>query len=418
MSDDTRALLRRGAGAPSPSWGFDTVWRRSRRQRGRNVALKSTAAVGVVALGAVGAPLIRSNVVADDRGRVAPAGEGTWRPSATWQRIPAAPIEGRYGNAAAWTGEEVLVWGGTPDGADESLALADGAAFDPGARSWRGLADGPLESAGGRTAVWAGDAMLVWGGEVGDGGHGRPDDGAAYDPRTDSWTELPASPHWSLAGHSALWTGTEMIVWGGLGMEGRGAAFDPERKAWRTLAPGPLEGRHGHSAVWTGKEMIVWGGRGGEGPLATGAAYDPDSDSWRELLSAPLSARDLHAATWTGAEMIVWGGWTEEAAVSDGAAYDPASNTWRELPRAPVKAAILASSAAWTGREVIVVGAKGKVAAYSPKEDEWATLPEPPTGAVTMPTLLDADGEVVLWGGVESPGDALSNEGAMLHPTQ
>jgi N-acetylneuraminic acid mutarotase len=212
-----------------------------------------------------------------------------------------------------------------------------------------------------------------------------------------------------------------MLVWGGVGgvgMEDRGAAFDPERNAWRTIAAAPLDGRHGHTAVWTGEEILVWGGRGQAGPLATGAAYDPDSDSWRELPPAPIPARDLHAATWTGEEMIVWGGWTEEAAVSDGAAYDPVSNTWRKLPRAPIEAAIAASSAVWAGREVVVVGGNGKVAAYSPKEDAWAMLPKPPTGAVTVPTLLGADDEVILWGGVESSDDADSNEGALLHLMQ
>jgi N-acetylneuraminic acid mutarotase len=415
MPDEIRELLRRGAGAPRPSWGFDTVWRRRQRQRTRDVALKSVAAVGIVALGAISVPVIRSNVTADDRG--APAGKATWQPDATWQRIPPAPVKGRYGNVAVWTGEDVLVWGGTPDDAGDSAGLANGAAFDPGARSWRRLDDGPLELTGGRAAVWTGDAMLVWGGEVGDGSHGRPDDGAAYDPRTDSWTELPASPYWSLAGHSATWTGEEMVVWGGVGaagMEGRGAAFDPGRDAWRTIAAAPLDGRQGHTAVWTGEEVLVWGGRGEDGPLATGAAYDPDTDSWRELPPAPISARDLHAATWTGAEMVVWGGWTEKAAASDGAAYDPVGNTWRELPPAPIEAATLDSSAVWTGNEVIVVGAKGALVAYSPEENEWTTLPDPPMGPTEMPTLVGAGAEAILWGGVAQPGGAASNKGAIL----
>ena len=418
MSDEMRELLRRGAEGSPVSWGFDAVWRRSQRQRARNIALKAVAAVGVVVVAAISVPLIRSTEITGDRGsRTTPADKGKWQPRGTWERIPEAPIDGRYGNVAVWTGDEMLVWGGTPANAGDSAELANGAAFNPGVQSWRGLSDGPLEFTGGRTAVWTGDAMLVWGGEVGDGSHARPDNGAAYDPQTDRWTELPASPYWSLAGHSAIWTGREMIVWGGVGTEDRGAVFDPRSGTWRAIAPAPVDGRSGHSAVWTGTEMIVWGGRDGL-PLATGAAYAPDSDSWRELPPAPIAGRDLHAATWTGEEMIVWGGWMEEAAVSDGAAYNPVSNTWRELPRAPIESAILDSSAVWTGREVVVVGADSKVAAYSPKENEWATLPGPLTGAVDMPTVLGTDGEVILWGGVPSSGDAYSNEGAILRLTQ
>jgi hypothetical protein len=421
MSDEARDLLRRAAGTPRPSWGFDTVWRRSQRQRTRNVALKAVAAVGVVAVAAISVPLIRSNEIADDRGsRIATPGRGKWQPSATWERVPAAPIEGRYGNVAVWTGEEMLIWGGAGD-ADDSAGLANGAAFDPGTQDWRRLGDAPLQFAGGRTAVWTGEAMLVWGGEVGDGSHGRPDTGAAYDPRSDRWTELPASPYWSLAGHSAIWTGEEMVVWGGVGgvdMEHRGAAFDPERNAWRTIAAAPLDGRHRHTAVWTGEEMLVWGGRGQAGPLATGAAYDPDSDSWRELPPAPISARDLHAAIWTGEEMIVWGGWNSDAALSDGAAYNPLSNTWRDLPRAPISAAVLETAVVWTGREMIVVCADGGLVAYSPTENQWATLPEPPIGDALRPTLLTADSQVILWGAVPGGSEEISNEGAILRLAQ
>jgi N-acetylneuraminic acid mutarotase len=92
-------------------------------------------------------------------------------------------------------------------------------------------------------------------------------DGGAYDPATDTWRPLPSadapSPRY---GQTAVWTGTEMVVWGGLASGGTvlgdGAAYNPATNTWRVLptacAPSP---RTGHSAVWTGGEMIVWGGR-------------------------------------------------------------------------------------------------------------------------------------------------------------
>jgi hypothetical protein len=274
-----------------------------------------------------------------------------------------------------------------------------------------------FRSSDGRTAVWTGKEMLVWGGEAGDGDHSRPDDGAAYDASADSWTELPRSPYWSLAGHTAVWTGEEMVVWGGVveaGVARHGAAFDPRSGVWRKIARPPIDGRSRHTAVWTGAEMIVWGGRR-ELPFATGAAYDPDSDSWRELPPAPISGRDLHAAVWTGEEMIVWGGWSEHTALSDGAAYDPVSTTWRELPRAPIRAPQLDTAAVWTGREMVVVGRDGELAAYSPGEDEWTRLPEPPGGAVNEPTLVAVEDGVILWGGTLTGDDDRSSEGAVLH---
>ncbi len=57
--------------------------------------------------------------------------------------------------------------------------------------------------------------MIVWGGWAGD----YPDyfdTGGRYDPATDTWTATAtggAPP--ARYDHTAVWTGTEMIVWGG-----------------------------------------------------------------------------------------------------------------------------------------------------------------------------------------------------------
>ena len=65
------------------------------------------------------------------------------------------------------------------------------------------------------------------------------------------------------------------------------------------------------AAVWTGSEMIVWGGAGDSGDLNTGGRYNPSTDSWTatSTTNAP-SGRQRHTAVWTGSEMIVWGGFS------------------------------------------------------------------------------------------------------------
>ena len=79
------------------------------------------------------------------------------------------------------------------------------------------------------------------------------------------------------------------------------------RDAWTltnlTNVPDP---RTFPTAVWTGSEMIVWGGYP---QLNTGGKYDPSTDSWTatSTVNAP-AGRELHTAVWTGSEMIVWGG--------------------------------------------------------------------------------------------------------------
>jgi hypothetical protein len=39
--------------------------------------------------------------------------------TASWQRLPAAPIVGRFAPAGVWTGGQVLVWGGDTRGANQ-----------------------------------------------------------------------------------------------------------------------------------------------------------------------------------------------------------------------------------------------------------------------------------------------------------
>jgi len=89
-------------------------------------------------------------------------------------------------------------------------------------------------------------------------------------------------------------------------------------------APGA---RNSHTAVWTGTSMIVWGGRTGGiyGPcLDTGGTFDAASNTWSAIstVSAP-SARADHLATWTGGSMVVWGGTSNTTALRTGGTFTP-----------------------------------------------------------------------------------------------
>src|SRR5215216_1243461 len=86
-------------------------------------------------------------------------------------------------------------------------------------------------------------------------------------------------------GHTAMWTGTEMIIWGGTSYEAGeqrervhtdGGRYNPAADRWSSLSPvGTPSPRVQHVAVWTGFEMIVWGGRDGATYMDTCARYDP-----------------------------------------------------------------------------------------------------------------------------------------------
>ncbi len=329
-----------------------------------------------------------------------------------WLPMAAAPLSPRIGTASAWTGRELVAWGGRPcrEGRcdDETVeALADGAAYDPETDTWRSLAPSPLSPRSGATAtIWTGQEVLVWGGR--DAG-GPLADGAAYDPEADTWRPLAAAPL-SARSAQAVWSGREMLVWGGtVDATGRqvfadGAAYDPEADTWRPLAPSPLAGRFDMVSEWTDGELVVWGGRAGSQNLGDGAAYDPAADAWRPLASSPLSPRVVRGE-WSGRELLIWGGEQGPEALADGAAYDPAADTWRPLAPSSLQAR-RGNVAVWSGRELLIWGGGGGTGAfffgtgagYDPEIDAWRDLP--PAPGRFIPDAEWSGEEMLVWGGI------------------
>jgi hypothetical protein len=120
---------------------------------------------------------------------------------------------------------------------------------------------------------------------------------------------------------------------------------------------GPSE-RDRNSAVWTGSEMIVWGGSNGS-KLADGARYDPAQDQWTALpgTDAP-AARFEHAAVWNGHEMIVWGANPTGMPhlPGTGGTYNPFTDSWSATPTDGAPFSRYEALAVWTGVEMIVYG--------------------------------------------------------------
>jgi N-acetylneuraminic acid mutarotase len=152
--------------------------------------------------------------------------------------------------------------------------------------------------------------MVVWGGN---NGIDVLNTGGRYNPVTDAWTattttNAPQATMW----HTAVWTGTEMIVWGGgisFGVS-TGGRYNPATDSWTATAnTNAPSARTRHSAVWTGTEMIIWGGYDGPEFFNTGGIYNPAADDWTAIstINAP-EARGNQRAVWTGTDMIVWGG--------------------------------------------------------------------------------------------------------------
>ena len=172
---------------------------------------------------------------------------------------------------------------------------------------------------------------------------------------------------------------------------------------WIQVEPAPIDARTNAVALWTGTEVLIWGGRTDE-VLADGAAYNPATQTWRVLAPSPLSARSNAAAAWTGSEMVVLGGLDDaRREVSGGGAYDPATDSWREL-NGFAGATDFSSVAVWTGSEIIVVGVsspsdlnpESNTAAYVPATNTFEPLPPSPHPRAATGRRAFVDGESML----------------------
>ena len=293
--------------------------------------------------------------------------------SDSWSRVTnqGAPDARAY-QTAVWTGSKMVVWGGCSSPNDcVGHGRADGGLYDPATDSWTAIGTkGAPAGQQNHVAVWTGSRMIVWGGTVDDAS------GGIYDPVQDEWTPMSTvgapSPRQFPAG---VWTGSKLIVWGGLDPDpnafrtyNSGGIYDPASDSWvRTSDANAPVARYKHTAVWTGSRMIVWGGASERDLLNSGGLYDPITDTWSATVTPPrlvLEPRVEHASVWTGARMIVWGGWATrnnpwESYLASGASYDPVAQTWSSLEATGAPPPRHLHTATWTGSRMIVWGGHG-----------------------------------------------------------
>lgn len=321
----------------------------------------------------------------------------TWRSTTTSN----APAERQF-PLSVWTGAEVLL-------VSTSEGSQIGGRYQPLTNTWTLVpeSNGPLENGYSVSKIaWAGEELVV----ASENGFGV---GGKYNPVTDTWWmsgEADSKRFASLGlNYSAVWTGTEFIVWGGAGngvvASNQGYRFDPSKRVWRPVssagAPSP---RYDHSAVWTGSEMIVWGGFDYSTNLNSGGRYDPVSDTWSPVttVGAP-AARMSHTSVWTGSEMIIWGG-TNGSNLNSGSRYNPGSDTWVATTTTGAPSGRSGHTSVWTGTEMIVWGGGSNTGSrYSPGSNSWsATNSAGAPTSRTDHTAVWTGSEMIIWGGVNS----------------
>jgi hypothetical protein len=384
--------------------------RRPRRHKAR-----TRAAVALVALASLAAAglLVWARAGSDHRVGVT-THEGAGRPG--WRELPAGPLEPRVNEASVWTGRQLIVWGGASP--SEPKGFADGAAYDTRTARWHRIARSPLQGRIYAAAVWTGKEMIIWGGGSPVGG-ALFDDGAAYNPKTNRWRRISPWPGNGRVRAIAFWNGDDMIIWGGSNPSAlpggpqdpriaNGAAYNPRADSWRSIATPSFFAGYPAFGVWTGEQLMVWGTLGATLGAAT---YTPLTNEWRELPPSPVTPLgSAEPVVWTGAELIVPGAQLKqvgaESGATDGAAYNQQQDTWRPIAPAPPLLSCSEPISQWTGRVVLsFCGANTRaptplpaiLAAYNPSSDHWQTL-DPPPAPIEGAAGAWTGRELILWG--------------------
>jgi N-acetylneuraminic acid mutarotase len=340
-----------------------------------------------------------------------------WSPTSTM----GAPSP-RQSHTTVWTGSKMIVWGGL--GSASVGNTNTGGVYDPATDTWTPVSTtGAPTRRDAHTAVWTGSRMIVWGGLASGSIVDTVNTGGIYDPATDTWTPMSTTNAPSArSGHKAVWTGSKMIVWGGGWMLGRlntGGIYDPATDTWTaTSTTGAPLARTGHTAVWTGSRMIVWGGGTGLVTFPPGGIYDPTTDTWIATSAADGISRFGHSAVWTGSRMIVWGGSGSGGYMNSGVVYDPATDTWTAVSTTGGPPVRYNHTAVWTGSRMIVWGGyNGSIALntggnYDVATDSWISTST--TGAPSaryQHTAVWTGSKMLVWGSSDS------NTGGIYDPS-
>ena len=288
--------------------------------------------------------------------------------AASWSALPAPTDIARANQAAAWAGDTLVVWGG--ESADGEVSAA-GATWTPGPADdlpdpegtatgdWVPMADSPLPPVNDPVAFPVGDEVLVMGG------------GPACPAGADCG---PASYHGSTAA----------------------AAYDPAADSWRSLAPLPHTLDEARGVVVDGR-LYLWAWYWCEDDAACGDgyvdefwSYDVDDDAWSTLSQPPdgtidVERDDLFGLTTDGRQVVAFG--SIRAGDEADVVYDPAGDTWSPLPIDPLRPTY-PRTIVGHGRDLYLFAGvdadptSTRVAVLRDGADSWETL-------TTSPALAD-----------------------------
>ena len=373
-----------------------------------------------------------------------------------WNTLPPAPITARAYPASAWTGSQMLVWGGSSFDRTGML-FADGAAYTPATRSWQRLPSSPLAGRVQPANTWVDGRLVIWGGQ---GTGVALTDGATYTPKTGRWQRMPSAPglsgfnaraypangrvivldtsqdgnseaiqaaeynpdanSWSplpsltrpdgrvLNYYAAVATDTQVLAWVGGGQ--RPWVLDLTTQRWAQARYG---GTRYPSAqpIWTGSTVIVptqtdfvcWGFTScpiGE-DARPGLAINPGSGEQTSIATGPLAA-GTGDYVWTGAALLaldnratIGNNHGPTLRLGDTAAWNPGTNHWTRLARAPI-ATSATGAVVWTGTEAIIWGITNNAPAPTASGIEFTSPTHSPTPSPPMAVTGRIEGKLII----------------------
>jgi len=293
--------------------------------------------------------------------------------------------------------------------------------------------------------------MVIWGGydNVNSNIMQVTADGAAYNPTTNAWQLLPASPLTARADPQALWTGRAVMILGGqpavttatTAQYSDGALYDPSTARWSLITSPPTQ--DGHNVGWVasvavGPTVLAWSNwsevhRVGPNTSSMSGGvdlfgYDPATGAWRYRPVGPLALPAVEDAIWTGQDLYTRG-ITYNCGLCPGpfvpeatAVYDASANTWARLPADPLGGDHLLS--VWTGAALFsfnpsgIYGSigPGDASVYDPSTNTWARTPGAPFACDSATDPVWTGQQVLLYCPRPASGGGAGHDGLAYTP--
>jgi hypothetical protein len=181
-----------------------------------------------------------------------------------WTPVSASPLAARELHTLVTDEVGFYMWGGRSGSPGSYTYYGDGAMYDPGGDTWTlmNMTDAPSARAG-HAAAFSGQYMVIWGGST--------DPGGLYDVGANSWQvmNMTGAPVNRDGASLIAMNMNQMMAIGGESDGSTGAIFEASQNIWAPIAPLPANLSAGKAVFVGASNQVVVAGNG------TALVYDP-----------------------------------------------------------------------------------------------------------------------------------------------